>query len=103
MKITIKKSIAINLLMFLMPISAVADIEVDKSSGSCIAYFVVIKKESGMRAALKLADNQDRAIFYANLKIDEVKNAMNNSSKNRSLAYEMNSSCRKIGLSPSNY
>lgn len=80
-----------------------ADIKTDNYSGNCIALFTLKQKISGMKDALEMSDNQDRAIKFAHLKVDELKKYKNDKSTTQALIYEMVSDCRSIGINPSKY
>lgn len=85
------------------PINAIADIKTDMSAGNCIALFAVQQKMAGMKDALAMADNQNRAIKFSSLKLNELERYKNDKSMITSLIFSMTSDCRNIGIRSSNY
>lgn len=96
------KNIVIGILLFAST-NAIAEIETDKKTGNCVAYFAAIGKDTGMRAALSMADNQKRAMRFAESKMDEILRYKNDKSLLQTVVTSANGDCRDIGITPSQY
>lgn len=83
--------------------SAYADIETDKASGNCTAYMSVRQKDAGARAALSMADNQKRAMQFANKWMNQMERYKNDKSLAGGMVYSASSDCTTIGIRPADY
>lgn len=77
-----------------------ADIETDKNAGICTAYMTLRGKNSGAEVAIRMADNQNRALLLAKEWIRGYKGMRN---AGAAMAFDGDSACRKVGLRPSQY
>jgi hypothetical protein len=90
-------------LLALVPLTARADIETDKTVGHCIAYLATMQKIPAMEVALGMADNQTRAMSYSKLWMREVQNNKNNKSHLEYMVFSASKACREIGIRPADY
>lgn len=82
---------------------AYAGIETDKAAGNCAGYLATRQKEAGMRAALAMADNQNRAMHFANAWLNQLEKYKNNKSMVSGMVYSASSDCSEIGIRPGDY
>lgn len=97
------KTIIISAILLTVSCVAHAGIEPDKSVGECMAYFAVLQKENGMRAALNMADNQRRAIKLSEGALNRFLQYKNDKPMLQSLMISANGACRDIGIRPADY
>ena len=93
------------ILVIILTISNIsyAGIETDKAVGNCTAYLATRQKELGMRAALAMADNQNRAMQFADIWLKQLERYKNNENMVSGMVYSASSDCRKIGIRPADY
>lgn len=84
-------------------LSANAGLDADKKAGECAAYMIITKKDNGARAALLLADNQQRATQIAAMKLQQIKRYAKDKDMMSAIAYETYQSCRDMGIRQSDY
>lgn len=82
---------------------AYAGIETDKAAGNCVGYLATRQKEAGMRAALAMADNQNRAMQFANTWLNQLERYKNDKSMVSGMVYSASSDCREIGIRPADF
>ena len=83
--------------------SATADIKTDKFAGNCAAYMSTKGSEAGAREALNMADNQKRALAFANKWLDSIKSHKNDKSYLQGAIYAAAADCREVGIKSSDY
>lgn len=81
---------------------ASADLETDRLVGTC-AMYLGIRKNPGAQVAIKLADNQQRALVFAEQWATKLEQNQNDKSRVDGLIWEASSACRKIGIRPADY
>lgn len=86
---------------------AASGIDTDKSVGLCMAYLTLTENPNARKAAIKVADKQDRAIQYAKIELDKVIRWNNegkwNSAVQQGYAMKASGACREIGIRPADY
>lgn len=98
----ILRPLALALAVF-YPLTIYADIDTDKKVGHCVGYMATLQKLSGMRDALSMADNQKRAMKFANDWMNQAEQYKTNSVAMKGFALSAHGECRDIGIRPSSY
>lgn len=83
--------------------AAHAELETDKSAGNCAAFMSAKQSTQGAREAIGMADNQKRALAFANKWFDEAGRHKNNKAALEGFMLAAASDCRKLGIRPSDY
>jgi len=82
---------------------ASAGIKTDKAVGNCIGYLAAQKKEEGMRAALTMADDQNRAMKFAHVWIREIARYKGDQTMIDGMVISAVSDCQDIGIRSTDY
>jgi hypothetical protein len=93
----------ISLLLIGFSLPSLADIEIDKDAGICAGYLATRKSIEGMEVAIRMADNQSRAMQFADNWLTDVERMKNNELYLRGKVYSADSSCRRVGIRPADY
>lgn len=91
------------LIALLISNTSYAEIATDKAAGNCAAHMAVRQKEAGARAALQMADNQTRALKFADLKMNQIAKYKDDKNMMQSIVYSTSTDCTSIGLRPADY
>lgn len=101
MKITTRFSLF--LIISITSNAAIADIKTDNAVGNCIGLLATKGSEQGMKAALAMADNQNRAMAFADKWLNDLKRRKTEKSLVEGMVYSAASDCRDVGIRSSDY
>lgn len=111
MRMTNKRPVFLGVLLSYLLVSGYASaqtaMETDRIVGACVNYAILAQKTQAAEDALRMASSRDRAMRFAEQKMDEVKR-MNekgnwNADTQRAWAQVGAQNCREIGVRVADY